>query len=437
MRHRGFRDRRELRMLAVGKEIRYRIVPILEEHWDGFFEAQKRWIRPVVLETVRKLRACRTAALGCHVYVCPEGHETRIVPHSCKSRFCPTCGKHATDRWADGALSDLLEVPYHHVVLSAPWQLRTIMGFNREVCLSILARAGTACFEQWAREQHGMRMGIVTVIHTFGADLKWHPHLHLLLTEGGLSLDGKRWIKPYNLGWLRGHAGLKRMWKYHVVTAFRKAHKSGELRFRTDTGFLKPYPCFSAFLNTLWQLTWYAHIGACLLDPSATLRYIGRYTKRAVLAEYRITYYDGKKVCFAFKDYAAGGRTSFKWLPVHTFIGRLIRHIPDKHFKMVRYSGLFATRWRAQQLADARRALGSDPEAAEAAPDPSEAPVSMRTWRERRQAETGRDPLTCSHCGQSLVLSEVAFGPHARIEALFRRAGQPLQAFHPVLAMGP
>ena len=97
-------------MLAVGKQIRYRITDILADHWESFFQSEKGWIRPVVLETVGKLLACRTPALGCHVYACPEGHETRIVPHSCKSRFCPTCGKHATDRWADDALSDLLGV---------------------------------------------------------------------------------------------------------------------------------------------------------------------------------------------------------------------------------------------------------------------------------------------------------------------------------------
>ena len=314
------------------------------------------------------------------------------------------------------------------------------MAFNREVCLTILARAATACFNQWARDQHGMRMGIVTVIHTFGADIKWHPHLHLLVTEGGLSLDGERWIRPYNLGWLMSHAGLKKMWKYHVVKAFREAHRNGELRFQASASFLKQYPRFSSFLGKLWQLTWYAHIGACLLDPSATLRYIGRYTKRAVLAEYRITHYDGKTIRFAFKDYAAGGKTSFKTLPVLAFIRRLVRHIPDKHFNMVRYSGLFATRWRSRYLTQARRALGQQERPSEistAETEPAERPVSLGTWRERRQAETGTDPLQCSRCARSMVLREVAFGPHKRIEQLFRAAGHPLRPTSPALAMGP
>jgi hypothetical protein len=280
-----------------------------------------------------------------------------------------------------------------------------------------------------------MRMGIVQVIHTFGADLKWHPHLHLLVTEGGLSLDGQRWIKPYNQGWLMAHDALKKMWKYHVVAAFREAHKQGQLRFPANAEFLAQYSRFNALLDKLWRLVWYAHIGACLLDPSATLRYIGRYTKRAVLAEYRITYYDGKVVRFAFKDYAEGGQTSFKTLPVLAFIGRLIRHIPDKHFKMVRYSGLFATRCRSRNLTLARRALGlPDPKL----PPPDEAPiVSLQTWRARRQAQQGTDPLRRSRCGQSMTLREVAFGSHRRIERLFRRAGHPITPFQPALAQGP
>jgi hypothetical protein len=273
-----------------------------------------------------------------------------------------------------------------------------------------------------------MRMGIIVVLHTFGADLKWHPHVHLLVTEGGLSLDGTRWVEPYNLGWLMQHDALKKMWRYHVIRAFRAAHRGGELRFPARFGFWQQYPLFNQMLSKLYELTWYAHIGACLLDPSASLRYIGRYTKRAVLAEYRITYYDGKKVRFAYRDYAEGGKTSFKTLPVLAFIGRLVRHIPDKGFKMVRYSGLFATRWRSQYLAQARCALGQN-SMSETAPAPAtETPLSQRSWHERQHAQ-GVDPLRCTHCGQRLLLREVAFGPHIRIERLFQLGGRPLRPF--------
>lgn len=179
-------------MLAIGSQIRYRLAAIFAAHWDEFVRSARQWIRPVVFETVRKIIACRTPALGCHLYTCPKCQRIEVVPHSCKSRFCPTCGKHATDRWSVGVLNDLLDVPYHHLVLAVPADLRSVLSFGRPATLSLLFRAATEALSQWARKYHGMRLGIVAVLHTFGSDLKWHPHLHLLVTEGGLSLDGCR-----------------------------------------------------------------------------------------------------------------------------------------------------------------------------------------------------------------------------------------------------
>ncbi len=117
-------------MLRYGTEIRYRLTDILANHWDEFFAQYQYWIRPAVIETVRKILACRTPVLGCHIYMCPQCGDTRLVPHSCKCRFCPTCGKYATDVWADGVLDQLLPVSYHHLVLSIPFQLRHRESFQ-------------------------------------------------------------------------------------------------------------------------------------------------------------------------------------------------------------------------------------------------------------------------------------------------------------------
>jgi hypothetical protein len=269
----------------------------------------------------------------------------------------------------------------------------------------------------------------VAVLHTFGSDLKWHPHLHLLVTEGGLSLDGSRWVRPYGDGWLMAHGALKKMWRYHLIRALRRAHRAGELHFSKKASFLADYPRFNALLRRLYEMVWYAHIGASLRDPGFTLRYIGRYTKRTVLAEYRITSYDPDRglVRFAFRDYAQGGRTSYKTLPVLAFIGRLIRHIPDKHFKMVRYAGLFAPRWRQHYLTHARDALGqSKPET----PQAETPPVCLLPWQERRRA-AGNDPLWCPDCNVAMEFVRLVFGPHEPIAELFRLAGRPLTPTHP------
>jgi len=259
-----------------------------------------------------------------------------------------------------------------------------------------------------------------------------------LVTEGGLSLDGRRWIRPYNLGWLISEAGVKKMWRYHCITALREAHRSGKLRWEAKSAFLKVFPCFNKFLSHLYQMTWYVHIGAALLDPSATVRYIGRYTKRAVLAEYRITHYDGQVVRFAFRDYAEGGKTCFKTMPVLAFPGRLIRHMPDKHFKMVRYAGLFAPRWKTSYLAAARAALARENKVARklvAKAEPSK--VSLLPWRQRQLAEKRKDPLVCPVCHVEMELVEVVFGSHAVIARYFERAQHAMAPFHPVWQPAP
>ena len=364
-------------MLRPAPHIRYHIAAILAAHWIQFVVQYKRWIRPVVFENVRKVLACRTPVLGCHIYQCKGCGHVELIPHSCKSRFCPACGKHATDVWANQALNRLLDVPYHHLIMAIPWQLRIVIIMNRQAGLNLLVQAATEAIQQWARDVKQMRMGILIVIHTFGADMKWHPHIHLIV------------IPP----------------------------TAGQWRFPKSKDFLKQYPCFAAMLNKLWHITWYAYIGASLLDPRFSVQYIGRYTKRAVMAEYRITYYDGKIVRFSYKDYAEGGKTSFMTLKVHTFIGRLIRHIPDKHFPMIRYAGLFSNRWKKQYLSQARVALN------QSQPDDSNK-NTQPSCADRQIDYTGTDPLICPNCDQPLTFIGTFFGNWNELQYLFNNAGK-------------
>ena len=150
-------------MLRTHPTIRFHIAAILASHWHEFVAQYSGWIRPVVFENVRKVLACRTPVLGCHVYQCPSCSHIEVIPHSCKSRLCPTCGKHATDTWADSVLSRLLDVPYHHIVLSLPWQLRILVLINRKVGLNLVAQSAIESVQQWARDVKGMRMGILAV----------------------------------------------------------------------------------------------------------------------------------------------------------------------------------------------------------------------------------------------------------------------------------
>ena len=137
-----------------------------------------------------------------------------------------------------------------------------------------------------------------------------------------------------------------------------------------------------------------------------------------VLAEHRITYADDRVVRFRFRDYAEGGRSGYKTLKVHTFLGRLIRHIPDKRFPMIRHAGLFANRWKGRYLAQVQAAR----QPSESAPERSE--TRVRSWAQRQVEYRGRDPLACPRCGEAMTHVCYHFGPWAGMQDVFRRAGR-------------
>jgi hypothetical protein len=177
-------------------------------------------------------------------------------------------------------------------------------------------------------------------------------------------------------------------------------------------------------LNQLWRITWYAYIGASLLDPRFSVRYIGRYTKRAVMAEYRIVAYNGKSVTFSYKDYAEGGKLSYRSLRINTFIGRLIRHIPDKYFPMIRHCGIFSNRWKDQYLSLTSIALKQNQSDSNESEGKSFASPSLPSWAERQTEYTGINPLLCPNCNQELTFVGVHFGNWKELQLLFETVGK-------------
>lgn len=196
----------------------YTLKQILQDHWESFKAKHGNDIRPSIKEEVEKVRHCRDFFyLGYHEYGCPQGCSCkRIIPHTCKSRFCSSCGKVATDNWMDKALGDFLDVPYHHVVFTIPSELRNICAWDRSA-LGVLFTAAKDTVLVWCREKGGYIPGLVTVLHTFGSDLKLNPYIHMLITEGGLSLDRTKWIHNEFVPWDM----LKQRWKTLVIKGLR------------------------------------------------------------------------------------------------------------------------------------------------------------------------------------------------------------------------
>jgi len=382
----------------------HKIKFILQDNnnWQRFALKHPELMRPAVLENIQKLFDCRTEALGFHTYVCPRCGHTVHVPHTCKSRFCSSCGKVATDNWMNESLNRLLNVPYFHIVFTVSDQLRILIKANRKVLLGRMLKDAAHSIIEWSKQyaDDPFVPGIIAVLHTFGADLKFHPHIHLLVTAGGLSLDKTRWIEDRRNYLLPEH-GLKKRWKYRVLSAIRELLKEQQLNIPITSPF-SSLPKLRRLLNDLWFKTWYVFIGKRLDDASFTVHYIGRYTKRPVISETRIYRYDGETVTFLYKD-TTTGETAHLTLTVDEFIQRLIQHIPDKHFRQVRYYGLFAPKAQTNGLNSARKLV--------AQPPPRMLDPYRKNWRERRIAQTGYDPLICPYCDIELEIVEVTYGP--------------------------
>lgn len=201
----------------------YTLKQIFQDHWGFFLAAYGDRIRPSIVEEVAKVMRCRDPLQqGCHRYRCPDHPEVeRIIPHSCKSRFCSSCGKVASDHWMEQALAAFLDVPYHHLVFTLPQELRNVFAWDRKLLGTLFGAAKDTVIE-WCRDEAGYIPGIVMVMRTFGSDLKFNPRIHMLMTEGGLSPERTQWIRNEFIPWKM----LKSRWKYHVVTALKPRLKA-------------------------------------------------------------------------------------------------------------------------------------------------------------------------------------------------------------------
>lgn len=240
--------------------------------------------------------------------------------------------------------------------------------------------------------------GIVQILHTFGGVLNFHPHIHMLLTAGGLA--GEEWQKctffPYDVLKSRFRAILVRMLRAWVKEQVLALPGSVIRLWKRKKGV----ETFGDLLRTLFSVTWYVHVGERLANATYTIGYIGRYAKRPCISEAKITFYDGETVSFEYKDKVTREHTTLE-LPVMEFIARLIRHIPEKGFHMVRYGGLNANRSTLHEIAKkaVERLYCLQPLRSRL----------LLTWRERVKRRTGVDPLVCPHCLKEMRCVERAY----------------------------
>jgi hypothetical protein len=344
------------------------------------------------------IEQCRSAALGGHVWRCQSCGHDEIAYNSCRNRHCPKCQASAAQRWLEARQTDLLPVPYYHVVFTLPAPLSALAYTNKAVSYGLLFDVAAETLRTIAADpKHlGAQIGATLVLHTWGSALTHHPHVHGIVPGGGLSPDGARWVacKP---GFFLPVRVLSRLFRRRFLEELEGAYRAGQLRFFGEFAALAEATAFAEWLAPLRACAWVVYAKRPFAGPAAVLAYLSRYTHRVAISNQRLVTLDERGVTFRWKDYRAKGRTRHKTMTLGAdeFMRRFLLHVLPSGFHRIRHYGLIANARRRENLARARELL-SPP--APNAPQDSQETTGM----------AGSAPATfvCPNCGAPLIIIE-------------------------------
>jgi Putative transposase len=269
-------------------------------------------------------------------------------------------GGAAAREWLAEREAELLPVPYYHLVFTLPAQIADIAYQNKAVIYDLLFKASSETMLTIAADpKHlGARIGILSVLHTWGTAMTHHPHVHMIVPGGGFSLDGKSWVSCRPRFFLSVRV-LSRLFRRRFLEKLVAAHQAGELQFLNRHAALADPRTFVAFLTPVRNSEWVVYSKRPFGGPKDVLRYLARYTHRVAISNRRLIACDDKGVTFKWKDYRLEGRARYQvmTLATHEFIRRLLMHVLPAGFHRIRYYGLLASGKRADNVARARELL--------------------------------------------------------------------------------
>jgi hypothetical protein len=372
------------------------IADIFRGHGAAWRRANAGRVSLGQLKVMSAIESCRTASLGGHVARCEDCAYTTIAYNSCRNRHCPKCQGAAAKQWLAAREADLLPVPYYHVVFTLPAAIADIAYQNKAVIYDLLFKASAEALITIAADpKHlGARVGVTSVLHTWGSAMTHHPHAHMIVPGGGISLDGKRWVACRPRFFLPVRV-LSRLFRRLFLERLLAAHH--RLKFFGDHQALANPQAFATYLAPLRRAEWVVYAKRPFGGPQAVLAYLSRYTHRVAIANSRLIASDHTRVTFRWKDYRADGRDRQKLMTLATgeFIRRFLIHVLPQGFHRIRHYGLFASGARADNIAQARRLLDV----------PAEQPAASDT----NCAEANEPKLTthpCPCCGGRMVIIE-------------------------------
>lgn len=332
---------------------------------------------------VRDITSCRTAALGGHLHKCDEcGHEVPLY-NSCRNRHCPKCQSLEQTRWVEQQVRDLLPVHYFHVVFTVPACLQPLFLRDRRQSYALLFATVWQTLGEVCRRRLGATPGVIAVLHTWSQTLVFHPHIHCIVTGGGIDSSGERWINSRP--------------DYFVPVRVLSRVLRGKLLQALERSMGSTYRARGmAILREAACQPWVVYSKPPMAGPQQVLRYLGRYTHRIAISNERIVSMAEGQVSFRYRDRRRGNRACLLTVAGSEFARRFLLHVLPKRFVRLRHYGLFANAQRNARLADVRLRLGLP-----AIAQPLRGPVE--SWQQLYHRITGREPDRCPACSSGTL----------------------------------
>jgi hypothetical protein len=379
---------------------RLEVADVFHRHGADWRRANAGHVSLDQLRVMSAIEQCRSVALGGHVERCEDCGHSRIAYNSCRNRHCPKCQGAAAAHWLAAREADLLPVGYFHVVFTLPAEISPIAYQNKAVVYDLLFRTAAETLLTIAADpKHlGARIGATAVLHSWGSTMTHHPHVHMIVPGGGISLDGTRWMrcKP---GFLLPVPVLSRLFRRLFLAALTDAHAAGRLAFFGEIEDLRRREAFDAHLAPLKRKKWFVYARPPFSGPAAVLAYLARYTHRVAISNNRIVALDERGVTFRYKDYRRNGQARYgkMTLSADEFIRRFLLHVLPKGFHRIRHYGLLASAECKANIARARQLM--------AAPMAEVDPPAVHDTADPDATTDHRPPCPC--CGGRMIIVEV------------------------------
>ena len=348
-------------------------------------------------KVAKAIMGCRTSQLGGHLDVCDCGYEQPSY-NSCRNRHCPKCQTVKKEQWVGKRKDEMLDERHLHTVFTIPAELNALVLQNRRVRYDLLFSASAETVKDLAADPRylGATVGFTSILHTWGGNMSFHPHIHMVLTSGGLTGDG-RWkgggefLFPVKV--------LSRLFRGKFISGCRALYGKGRIELRGENGNKVSRRSFSALLDDCMSKEWVVYSKAPFHGAEGVFEYLGRYTHRSVISNNRIVSVEDGLTTFMWKDYRDESKLKPTTLKSVEFIRRFLLHVLPHGFTRIRHYGLYASRDKGRRLDLCRAALAASGRKKQRCkePKPAESPFEIVV------RVLGRDPRFCPRCGSPLA----------------------------------